>query len=538
MKKVAIVGVGPTGIYTFHSLVERGEPLEIVLYEQGEEAGVGMPYNDEHNSAQMLANIASIEIPPIYITYLTWLQSQSENWLTRYGIEREALHERQFLPRVILGDYYRDRFLALLEKARLAGFNVSVRESCEVTDLQAEQDGVKLWINHAPTAERANFAVIATGHLWPQDDDSSREYYPSPWSGLMQAQIAPCRVGIMGTSLSGIDAAVAVVIQHGHFTTDADESVHFRLNDASHKLHITLMSRNGILPEADFYCPIPYEPLEIVTHQRLETAIAEGSEGLLDRVFQLIVRELELAAPHWCKQIGLRQLTADTFSDAWFIDRKRHDPFAWAQANLQEVERNKQQQHTVPWRYTILRLHEVIEMITPHLNERDRERFKTGLARVFIDNYAAIPSESIRRLLALREAGVISILPLGADYQLEVQPQRTVIHHHNQRSEFDVFIDARGQKALKSKDIPFPTLRQQLLACGDEIPDIGDDYTLQAPACARGRIAFGALPWLMHDRPFVQGLVASAEIGAAMARSVSQQASGRRRKLWFSHEEW
>jgi hypothetical protein len=42
----------------------------------------------------------------------------------------------------------------------------------------------------------------------------------------------------------------------------------------------------------------------------------------------------------------------------------------------------------------------------------------------------------------------------------------------------------------------------------------------------------------MHDRPFVQGLVASAEIGAAMARSVSQQASGRRRKLWFSHEEW
>lgn len=28
MQKVAIVGVGPTGIYTFHALVERGEPLE------------------------------------------------------------------------------------------------------------------------------------------------------------------------------------------------------------------------------------------------------------------------------------------------------------------------------------------------------------------------------------------------------------------------------------------------------------------------------------------------------------------------------
>ena len=49
----------------------------------------------------------------------------------------------------------------------------------------------------------------------------------------------------------------------------------------------------------------------------------------------------------------------------------------------------------------------------------------------------------------------------------------------------------------------------------------------------RGRVAFGALPRLMHDRPFVQGLTASAEIGSAMARAVSQQAAGRRRRLWY-----
>jgi uncharacterized NAD(P)/FAD-binding protein YdhS len=51
--------------------------------------------------------------------------------------------------------------------------------------------------------------------------------------------------------------------------------------------------------------------------------------------------------------------------------------------------------------------------IVPHLNEKDSERFKMGLARVFIDNYAAIPPQSIRRLLALREAGILSILTLG-----------------------------------------------------------------------------------------------------------------------------
>ena len=43
MKNVAIVGAGPTGIYTLYALVERGEPLAVTLYEQAEEAGVGMP---------------------------------------------------------------------------------------------------------------------------------------------------------------------------------------------------------------------------------------------------------------------------------------------------------------------------------------------------------------------------------------------------------------------------------------------------------------------------------------------------------------
>jgi uncharacterized NAD(P)/FAD-binding protein YdhS len=167
----------------------------------------------------------------------------------------------------------------------------------------------------------------------------------------------------------------------------------------------------------------------------------------------------------------------------------------------------------------------------PHLDERDLERFKHGLARIFIDNYAAIPSQSIRRLLALREAGIISILTLGDDYEMEIKADKTVIYAQGETETFDVFIDARGQKPLKTKDLPFPTLRRQLQANGDDIPDVGDDYTLLQPDTLRGRIAFGALPWLMHDRPFVQGLVVCAEIGEAIAKACSQPASKARRRL-------
>lgn len=167
--------------------------------------------------------------------------------------------------------------------------------------------------------------------------------------------------------------------------------------------------------------------------------------------------------------------------------------------NLEEVERNKRARYTVPWRYVILRLHEAVQAMVPHLNDRDRERFKNGLARVFIDCYAAIPSESIRRLLALREAGAIGILALGHDYDMAVQQEKTVITSGQNRYTFDVFIDARGQKALKNKDLPFPHLREQLMATGEEIPEVGDDYTLREPPVARGRIAFAAI--LADARP-------------------------------------
>lgn len=64
MKSIAIVGAGPTGIYTLYELVKRGELLAITLFEKEAQAGVGMPYSDDNTAAQMLANIASIEIPP------------------------------------------------------------------------------------------------------------------------------------------------------------------------------------------------------------------------------------------------------------------------------------------------------------------------------------------------------------------------------------------------------------------------------------------------------------------------------------------
>lgn len=135
---------------------------------------------------------------PIDLTYLQWLQQQSDDWLAARGLERHALHERQFLPRVILGEYYRDRFLYLVERARDVGFVISVCESCEVTDIAVQPTGIAIHTDSAADPVIVDPVAIATGHLWPEEERASRQYFPSPWTGLMEARIAPCRVGSLG----------------------------------------------------------------------------------------------------------------------------------------------------------------------------------------------------------------------------------------------------------------------------------------------------------------------------------------------------
>jgi uncharacterized NAD(P)/FAD-binding protein YdhS len=523
MMTVAVVGTGPTGIYSLQQLLATGRRLAVTLFEKGERAGIGMPYSPEHASKSMLANIASIEIPPVVVPYLDWLQAQPKAHLVSFGLEPEDLDDRQFTPRLLLGEYYRDQLLTLVERAKDAGHHIDIQESTEVLDIVPHQDVLQVktakgW--HGPF-ERV---ILATGHDFPDEDEATRSYYPSPWSGLIDAQIPAVLVGIMGTSLSSIDAAMAVANQHGRFRRKGDDLCFDIAPDTD--LHITLMSRSGILPEADFYCPIPYQPLTVLTDEAVARCATEACP--LDAVFDLVRAEILQADPAFALRIGLAGLDADSFAPAYFAAREAADPFRWARKNLEEVERNKTDKVTVLWRYALLRMHEKVEALVSELPEADRERFDGGLKKVFVDNYAAVPSESIRRLLALRDAGILSVLALGEDYDLEREPTQTTIRTCTGQYVFPVFIDARGQKALTSKDMPFQSLREALLQAGQDVPEVAEDYSLIGVPGYAGRLTLASIPYLMHDRPFVQGITACHDIASAIAAGA---ATGRRRRL-------
>ena len=127
-----------------------------------------------------------------------------------------------------------------------------------------------------------------------------------------------------------------------------------------------------------------------------------------------------------------------------------------------------------------------------------------------------------------------SRLALGEDYELQRKSGETIVLANGVTHYFDVFIDARGQRPLTTNDLPFPSLRESLLKTGNEYPELANDYSVIGPNAYGSKVVLAAIPYLMHDRPFVQGITACAEIAEAIARGFEVQSNLKlQRRRWI-----
>lgn len=525
MHSVCIIGTGPTALYTLHALLAAPQPLSITFYEKSGSAGTGMPYRAEVNDSALLANIASIELPPLLESLQEWLETRSKTGLDALEVDIQTVDERTFLPRVVLGTYFRDQFFRLLDLGQRRGFSIKACVDHEILDIVPQPNAMRVSGLDASGAEFAcefDEVVVATGHTVVADTVDGASYFDSPYPTSRLHGCDAGRVGILGTSLSGIDAAIAIAGRHGAFSRNGST---YTPSEGAHSFRLTMMSRNGNLPEADFYCPLPYEPLDIFTEAAVDAEIAAGSEGLLDRLFALFMRQLLTPGPS-CPTVG-QDATADTFAELYFLPRAKAAPLAWARENLRESEENSARRHTVAWRYAILRMHEPFERAVGSFDEADHARFTSGLKRVFVDNYAAIPPASVRRILALADAGCLTILRLGDEYTMsaaEDGPPYRLASDNGERT-FDAVVVAIGEPTRTHLDYPFTGLIEHL----ERVERFGRPCTLDAdfriPGTRGGSIYFLALPYLLEDRPFVQGLVACHELGSIAAASIIRRAA-------------
>jgi uncharacterized NAD(P)/FAD-binding protein YdhS len=541
MTSIAIIGSGPTGIYTLAGLISSSTPLSITIFEETPDAGKGTPYHPAVNDRSMLANIASIEIPRIEQTLAEWLSAQSDKQLRELGLERRNIGEREFYPRIVLGEYLAAQFWSVVMRGQSRGHAIDVKASHRILDIKLGKDNISLaFKRHGGTDSKMSFdhVVMATGHDWPENTETSPGYFVSPWPAAAIKRIGAVPVAVLGTSLSGIDAVVTVATAHGIFLRDGSAILQYEPAPASSRFEITMMSRKGLLPEADFYCPIPYEPLRFCTEEAVRRLISEKRDRLLDELFELFRRELAAADPHYAAGIGLALASVEDVADRYFRSREHADPFVWGAQNLAEARKNKAERITVQWRYAILRMHEVIALAIPHLHDRDLKRFHKHFKTVFVDDYATVPHESVERLLALHRAGKLSVRSLGDHYDIrrDAEQPGAVIVVDGTETAFAAFIDATGQHALSASDLPFPSLRQPgaikeaktrkaEAGVNEETRrtggiEIDDDFRPRVEAAMSNNLYCVSVPFLLHKMPFIQGITSAHEMGMKVAVAI------------------
>jgi len=547
---VAFVGAGPTTIYTLNALLNAaGEPFRLLILEEQDVAGRGTPYRPGWNDPAMLSNIASVEIPAIDQTLADWLRVQPIERLERIGVDPEAINDQSFYPRIALGEYLHDQFDALLSLARSKGIDVDLRTRSKVIDAAPDGDGFKLRIqprHGSVVEEHCEFLVMATGHQWPEEPEVRPGYFLSPWPASALKRIPACRVGIRGTSLTAIDAAVVLALRFGEFVERGSDLTYEPAGD-TRDFQLTMMSRKGLLPEADFYHPIPYEPLSICTTEAIDALISQGSDGLLDQAFDLFKQELKSADPDYAQKVGLDGLDVEAFRGGYFARRLGSAPFEWARINLAEAEQNHETQTTVPWRYAILRMHEVIAPIVPHLEDEDFERFNRYLKPVFVDDYATVPHESVRRLLALHDAAKLDLLALGEYYKIDTRTDDdgAILHLTGKREHFPVFIEATGQHPLGIEEFPLPTLKEQGIvqdaAVGEDRAAKGVLVDEQFHPISEGRsvdrLFCLSLPFILGRHPFVQGITSSHDLGKTVGEELAASLTAHSTRDQVDHQQ-
>lgn len=543
MTSIAFVGAGPTTLYALKALLRA--PLRgvgVTVFEAEAEPGVGSPYRADWNGPSMLSNIASAEIPPVMETLLAWLQGRSDAELRDLGVEAAGLSDRTFVPRLALGRYFHDQFELVVDQLRSAGACVDVGAGRRVEDVAIRGEGVELRWSGATGAETGRFdhVVLATGHQWPSKQEPRPGYFTSPWPAATLAALPPTEVGVRGSSLTAIDVAIAVAGAHGAFRRGADGRVEYEPAAGAEGLRITLMSRKGLLPEADFYFPLPHPPLTICTPQAIAQLIEAGGVDLLDRAFDLFRREMAAVDPAYAAAVGLDRRGLEDFGEAYFSDRMAADPFVWADANLAEAQANHRARFTVPWRDALLRLHEVMASITPHLDKVQFDRFSRNLKPVFVDAYGAAPHESVERILALHRAGKLRVVALGDDHTIDTRPPEggARMTRSGISQSFPVFIEATGQRILGAIQFPFLSLIEQGVvrdagaaqdAESDEVEgargvDMDDHFSLVADGLPPDRLFCLSLPFILGRHPFAQGLTSSHEMGEIVGRRLASVA--------------
>jgi len=335
-----------------------------------------------------------------------------------------------------------------------------------VTDVidQPEKGAILVEVNEQTQSE-FDHVVICTGHNWPkQYEGKVPGYFDSPYPPSKLEFQLNHEVAIKGSSLTAVDAIRTLSRHNGSFDK-SNGKLSYQLYPESQNFKMVLHTRNGMLPAVRFHLDDSHlENDSLLSKDEIKAHIKNNNGFLsLDYIFeQDFKRPIKEKEPEFYEQI--KDLTLEEFVAAMMELRERLDPFQLLKAEYAEAEKSIKRKKSVYWKEMLGVLSFALNYPAKHLSAEDMQRLQKSLTPLISIVIAYIPQSSSEELLALHEAGVLDLIPVGEDSTVEPGTDRGAVYHFTdeagqpQAVAYETYINCVGQPHLHYSDFPFKSL--------------------------------------------------------------------------------
>lgn len=466
-RKIALVGGGPAALFMFKKIIEKiqNEEIEIIIYEKTDQLGAGMPYSAMGALQEHITNVSANEIPVLPQTIREWLQHAEAAILKPFGITSETLNDYKVLPRLLFGVYLQQQFELLIKKSKQKEIKTTVWYNTTVNDIKYHSDTqMSAIFDDKEKNIIVDDVIICTGHVWPKPYEGKiNGWFDSPYPPLKLKQQYNAAIAIKGASLTAIDAIKTVAYSNGIFTQKNDGSYTYKLNEQSKGMAIVLHSLNGYIPAVRFHLEDTHlTPKNFIEEKQVPT-LKEKFGGFvpLDFIYKTnFVEALRTSDPALYNTI--KDFSIEEFVAYMFADRENIDGFELLKMEYKEAEESIENRKSVIWKETLGALSYAMNYPAKHMSAEDMLRLKKVLMPLVSLIIAYVPQSSCRELLALYDAGILSLVAVDENSVAKPNEDGGADYHYgynkNKLQHFKTFVNAVGQPAMQFHDFPFKSL--------------------------------------------------------------------------------
>lgn len=469
-KSIALIGGGPAALFMYKRLVEESDVEMITIFEKGSLLGVGMPYGKNGASWEHITNVSGNEIPEMVTPLQDWLENEGREHAKTFNVDPARFSDYKVLPRLLFGQYMSAQFSLLQKLAQRKKIKTVVHMHTEIADVK-DDSAHDCVICSLSSGENHSYdvVVLCTGHRWPKSHEGKvAHWFDSPYPPEKLNANTAFPVAIRGASLTAIDAVRTIAKAAGSFSKNEDHTLTYTLEEKNSSFKIVLHSLSGLLPAVRFHLEDTHlTPANPLSENEIFEIKAENNGFVpLDLIFERnFLAPLKEKDPPFYAEISAMNL--EGFVEHMMSKREKMDAFNLLKAEYKEAEKSIKTHQSVQWKETLGALSFAINQPAKHLSAEDMLRLRKTLMPLVAIVIAYVPQESCRELMALHEAGLLTMQSVNAESHVEPIAEGGAVYYFadeegaERKERYATFIDARGQPPISFKDFPFESLKNE-----------------------------------------------------------------------------